>query len=226
MRTNSDALRMVAESHVDLAKTIAAVKGLPRNASVVPPPAEPESTDDDDDDDEQEERPRHWVELIMPLAEKAAELVPALVMGKVMQQPGANDQNVQREPSDASSYGDLASKPNWELRDLYNLNYAAAKAAAKKAAKQGAATGASASEVPKPSLQARVMADPKLVSQFVAIKALLSADEGARLLELGQRLSEQQQEWLLAQIRAVSPDEAASQLRGLLVELNEAKPST
>jgi hypothetical protein len=32
MRTNSDALRMVAESHVDLAKTIAAVKGMPRNA--------------------------------------------------------------------------------------------------------------------------------------------------------------------------------------------------
>ncbi|MEO8548766.1 MAG: hypothetical protein ABI678_02290, partial [Kofleriaceae bacterium] len=37
MRTNSDALRVVAESQVDLAKAVATVKGLPRNAQLAPP---------------------------------------------------------------------------------------------------------------------------------------------------------------------------------------------
>ena len=221
MRTNSDALRMVAESHVDLAKTIAAVKGLPRNATITSAPPEPESADDDEDDEQ--ERPRHWVELMMPFAEKAAELVPALVMGKVTQRT-ANDQSAPREQGDASTHADLASKPNWEVRDYLDLNYAAAKAKAKKAAKQAADAGASVA--PKPSLQARVMADPKLMAQFVAIKSLLSADESAQLFELGQRLSEQEREWLLAQISAVSAENAAALLQGMLAELGEAKPST
>jgi hypothetical protein len=225
MRTNSDALRMVAESHVDLAKTIAAVKGLPRNAAVpIPAPAAGSESTDDDEDEEEEERPRHWVELMMPLAEKAAEVVPALVMGKVMQR-SANDQSVPREQGDVATDADLASKPNWEFRDLVDLNYAAAKAKAKKTAK-AAEAGAIASATPKPSLQSRVMADPKLLGQFVTIQSLLSADEASQLLDLGQRLSEQEQERLLAEISAVSPENAAALLRGVLAELNDAKPST
>jgi hypothetical protein len=224
MRTNSDALRMVAESHVDLAKMIATVKGLPRNAiaAFTAPPAEPES--DEDEEDEKDQQPKHWVELMMPLAEKAAEIVPALVMGKVMQR-SANDHSAPREHADASTDADLSSKPNWEFRDLVDLNYAAAKAKAKKAAKLAAEAGAGAT-TPKPSLQARVMADPKLLAQFVTIKSLLSADEASQLFELGQRLSEQEQELLLAEISAVSPAKAAVLLRGMLAELNGAKPST
>jgi hypothetical protein len=191
MRTNSDALRMVAESHVDLAKTIAAVKGLPRNAGAMPTPLPESEPDEDDEEDDEEPRPRHWVELMMPLAAKAAEVVPALVMGKVMQ-TGANAQGAVRE-RDAPIDADLASKPNWELRDFVDLNYAAAKARAKKAAKHAGDAGTSASA--KPSLQARVMADPKLMAQFLAIKSLLDADEAAELLALGQRLDEQEQEW-------------------------------
>jgi hypothetical protein len=226
MRTNSDALRMVAESHVDLAKTIAAVKGMPRNAAMpIPAPPASESTDDDDDDEEEEERPRHWVELMMPLAEKAAEVVPALVMGKVMQR-SANDSSTPREQGDVATDTELASKPNWEFRDLVDLNYAAAKAKAKKTAKQAAEAGATASATPKPSLQSRVMADPKLFGHFVAIKSLLSADEAAQLLELGQRASEQEQEWLLGKIRAATPETAAAVLRGMLADLNQADPST
>ena len=223
LRTNSDALRMVAESHVDLAKTIAAVKGLPRNAlPAVPAPAPmpPESTDEDDD--AIEERPRHWVEVVMPFAEKAAELVPALVMGKVMPR-SANDQAA-RPQQGAPADADLVSKPNWEFRDFIDLNYAAAKAKAKKAAKQAADAGAAAPS--KPSLQARVMADPKLMAQFVAIKALLSADESMQLLDLGRRASEQELEWLLGKISGLSPEEAAALLRGMLAELQRAASST
>lgn len=217
MRTNSDALRMVAESHVDLAKTIAAVKGLPRNAIVPPMPLDqPEVDDDDEDDDDEDERPKHWVELMMPLAEKAAEIVPALVMGKVMQH-GANDQIARHQG--VSGDASLASKPSWELRDFVDFKYAAEKASAKKAAKLDAET----STAPKPSLQSRVMADPKLMSQFFAIKSLLSNDEASQLFALGQTLSEREQEWLLAQIGAETPEKAAVLLRGMLAELNEAK---
>jgi hypothetical protein len=212
MRTNSDALRMVAESHVDLAKTIAAVKGLPRNAIAVPTPAaEPE--DDEDDDDIDEERPKHWVELMMPLATKAAEIVPALVMGKVMQ-ASANDQVAPKQTS--SGDASLASKPNWELRDLVDFNYAAEKANAKKVAKFNAAPSAA----PKPSLQERVMADPKLMAQFYAIQALLTADECKQLLALGQTLGEKDQEWLLSQIGGETPEKATALLRGMLAELH------
>ena len=85
MRTNSDALRIVTESHVDLAKTIATVKGLPRNATyMLPPSAQVDDDQDEDDDAPPPEKPRHFVELLMPLAEKAAEIVPALVAGKMM----------------------------------------------------------------------------------------------------------------------------------------------
>ena len=218
MRTNSEALRMVAESHVDLAKTIAAVKGLPRNAAVaVVPPAV--DSDDDEEDEEVEERPRHWVELVMPFAEKAAEVVPALVMGKVMQR-SANDSNA---PAEADTDADLASKPRWEPRDLIDLKYAAAKAKARKAAKQAGDAAASTS---KPSLQARVMADPTLMAHFMAIKALLGTDEAAQLLGVGQRASEQELELLLAQIRGLSPEDAAALLRGMLAELRAAESST
>ena len=221
LRTNSDALRMVAESHVDLAKMIAAVKGLPRNAPVaVPAPASPAEATDDEEDEEVEVRPRHWVELVLPFAQKAAEVVPSLVMGKVMQR-SANDQNA---PGDADADVDLASKPSWEPRDLVDLKYAAAKAKAKKAAKQAADAGAAAP--PKPSLQARVMADPTLMAHFMAIKALLGTDEAAQLLAVGQRASEQELELLLAQIRGLSPEDAAALLRGMLAELRATESST
>nr|HEX4318162.1 hypothetical protein [Kofleriaceae bacterium] len=51
MQTNSDALRIVTESHV--AKAIAASKGLPRNAAyVVPPPAAEAEEDEADEPDD------------------------------------------------------------------------------------------------------------------------------------------------------------------------------
>ena len=56
MRTNSDALRLVTDSHVDLAKVLASAKGMPRNLAL-PPPIHIESddaSDDDDDDDDTE----------------------------------------------------------------------------------------------------------------------------------------------------------------------------
>jgi hypothetical protein len=114
---------------------------------------------------------------------------------------------------------ELAARPNWEARDFLNLNYAAAKARAKKAARQ-------ASAMPKASLQVRVMSDPKLLAHFMAIKALLQPDEAMKLLALGERMSEREQESLLAEVSARSAEDAALLLRALLVELDAANPTT
>lgn len=54
-RTNSDALRAIAESQADWVKAIAAAKGLPRNVAFLPP--SPPPTDGDDDDEEAEGEP-------------------------------------------------------------------------------------------------------------------------------------------------------------------------
>ena len=119
-----------------------------------------------------------------------------------------------------ASLPDLASKPNWELRDFFDLNYAARKAQAKKAAKAASETGEA--RVATQSLQARVMADPKLVAHFMAIKACLDPQEASAILALGERLTTEEQESLLENVRALSAPQAAAVLRGLLSELNKA----
>ncbi len=90
MRTNSDALRLVAESQVDLAKTIASVKGLPRNAAMFLPQTPPANVSIDEDDDDEEEAddesqpaPTTYLDLLMPFSEalagKVADRVPGLL---------------------------------------------------------------------------------------------------------------------------------------------------
>ena len=70
------------------------------------------------------------------------------------------------------------------------------------------------------------MADPKLMAHFLAIKALLSDDEAAQLLAVGQRANEQELDFLLSQITGLSPEDAAALLRGTLAELQRAESVT
>jgi hypothetical protein len=103
-----------------------------------------------------------------------------------------------------------------ELRELVDLRYAAEKGKARRDATQAAT---------KSSLKARVVANPKLMAHFLAIKELLRPDEAEKILALGDRISEEQQEWLLAQVSAVSPAEAVAVLRTMLAELSAVKVS-
>ena len=68
-------------------------------------------------------------------------------------------------------------------------------------------------------MQSRAMADPKLMAHFMAIKSHLDPDEAGQLVALGERIGEEQQEWLLAQVSALSPPDAAALLRTMLHEL-------
>lgn len=194
MRTNSDALRLVAESQVDLAKTIASVKGLPRNAAMYLPPTAPalavnDEADDDDDDiiDEQSQQaaPTNAFDLLMPfseaLAEKIADVVPNLAPGLF---GGASANGTPADTASAPTAADdnIANRP-FEPRELIDIGYAHRKGEAKRAASQQRPEK-------RVSLQARVMKDPQLFRQVTAIQKLLTPDEINTLMSSASTWSE------------------------------------
>ncbi len=215
MRVNSEALRAVTESQADWVKSIGSARGFHRNgAPPLPLPEPPRNDEEDDEDDDEPAQNKTIYDVLAPLAEHWAPSVKPLMS---MLAGGAGAKALASGP--AGPQGDtLASKPRWELRELVDLNYASAKAKATKEAKRAAST--------TNTLQARVMTDPRLMAHFLAIKSLLDPDEAAQILALGERISEDQQEWLIAQVSGLNPAEAAALLRTTLAELSEAKAPT
>lgn len=207
MRTNSDALRLVAESQVDLAKTIASVKGLPRNAAMFLPQTPPAnaSTDEDEDeeeaDDESQPAPTNYLDLLMPFSEalagKVADMVPGLL--------GGATGNTDAPTAETARSDDLANRP-FEARELVDLRYAHRKAEAKRNASQQ-------QSVP---LQARVMNDPQLVRQIIAIKALLAPEEIETLLAAASTWSDAAQTKFLETIKPIPPNDAVVYCREVI----------
>ncbi|MDQ3341709.1 MAG: hypothetical protein M4D80_41695 [Myxococcota bacterium] len=216
MRVNSEALRAVTESQADWVKSVASVRGFFRNsAPSLPPPEPPRNDEEDDEDDDEPAQNKTIYDVLAPLAEHWAPSVKPLMS---LLAGGAGAKALASGPAAPQGDSALALKPSWELRELVDLNYAAAKAKAKKEAKGAAST--------TNSLQARVMTDPTLMAHFLAIKSVLAPDEAAQILALGERITEDQQEWLIAQVSALNAAEAAALLRTTLAELSEAKAST
>ncbi|MFN0248753.1 MAG: hypothetical protein ACKV2T_17825 [Kofleriaceae bacterium] len=225
MRTNSDALRLVAESQVDLAKTIATVKGLPRNAArylpATAPAANDDATDSDEDDDEEEEAqaaPTNPYDLLMPFSEAIAGKVADLIPGFLTAAPGAVTSKIgdavesgESKPS-ASKADDLASR-GFEARDLFDLDYAHRKGEAKREAKK-----ATAHSTP---LQARVMKDPELLRLVIAIKKELPAEETAMLLSAAAKWPEAAQTKFIDTIRPLAVDEALVYCREVIATIRE-----
>lgn len=156
-------------------------------------------------------------DVLAPIAENLAPSVKPIVSMLTSGGSAAPRNGAALAAGDATDAdAQLADKPNWEFRDFVDLTYAAKKAKAKKERRQANT---------KPSLQARVMSDPKLLSHFMAIKELLQPDEAMKLVALGERMTEQEQEALLAESSALSAKDAAQLLRALLAELEAATPS-
>ncbi|MEO8551173.1 MAG: hypothetical protein ABI678_14420 [Kofleriaceae bacterium] len=222
MRTHVDALRIVAESHVDLAKAVVSAKGLPRNAMQLLPAPQPKDDSDDDDDDDNddaaaEDRQPHWVELLMPLAQKAAEIVPGLVIGNVAQRSTRHT-----ETSEAGAMHDdaeLANRPKWEARDLVDLKYAARKGEAKRAARDRPSS--SATGIGIGALQARVMADPALVEHLFAIKAQLEPHETDALMGAIAGSSDEERSKVIEHIKSLRLEESVEFCRELVHAIRE-----
>lgn len=211
MRTNSEALRTVADSQVDLAKALAAAKGI-RNASFYAPP---QVIDADDDVEEVQEAPvaapKGWVDLLLPAVQELAKAVPAIMVGKAMQ-PTATAPTLSGEVAEGEE--DLASRPSWEMRDLLDLRYAARKAQAKKAAREAPPPAAALA-----TLQAHITNDPALMQQLFAIKAQLSADEIETLLGAVARSSESEQMSFIDSVKALPTEQAVALCRELVIEI-------
>ncbi|MEJ7598461.1 MAG: hypothetical protein WKG01_11170 [Kofleriaceae bacterium] len=223
MRTNSDALRIVAESQVDLAKTLATAKGLPRNAAFITPAitnaAQTEDDNDDDDGRDGDGRPRHIIELLMPLAEKFAEIIPGLVVGRAMQtNPGQGGSKALAPAPDSQHVDDdLATRPGFELRDMVDLGYAKRKGDAKRAAKQQQVVRADAAA----SIQARIMADPAVMIQLLAIKQQLAAGEIDALMAAVARTSEAEQLKFIDAVQDLPLEAAVEFCRDVVKSIHE-----
>jgi hypothetical protein len=224
MRTNTDALRLVAESQVDLAKAIVTAKGLPRNVAfpaLATAPAN-QSTGEVDDDGEDVEppvsRPTNVYDLLMPFSEKAAELAPMFLgIGGPGQAGAAPIVTTDAGAATTSAAVDLASRP-FEMRELVDLDYAHRKGAAKR-------DHASAADV-RASIQRRIMADPQLVQQVMAIKSALGSDEINELIAAAASWPVAQQDELLARIKPLSTEQAVLFCRETLNQIRAQQQPT
>jgi hypothetical protein len=231
MRANGEALRSVAVAQADWVKSIASSRGFFRNG---PPPMLPSKREDDDEEDEQDDDDDDPVEpqkktiydVLAPFAEQIAPSVGPLV---TMLTSGAKNAPAVQSGSTPTArvdgpHTDLASRPNWEVRDFIDFRYSSEKAKAKKAAQAAQASSDQPNATTaKRSLQERVRADPKLLAHFMAISALLSDGERVGLMGFANQFGDLEQERLLAEIRARPAAEAATLLRALLVELNPSQ---
>lgn len=215
-RVNSEALRSVAASQADWVKSIASARGFFRNSHVPTPNVVEEAPETDD---VEEPRNKTIYDVLAPLAEHWGPSVKPLVSMLTSGPTGGSRNAATGAPTEgASRGGDLEKAPNWEFRDLIDLNYAASKAKAKKAKHS--------MEARKESLQARLVSDPKLLSHFMAIKELLQPEEVARILALGESTTDEQLQWLIEQVSALPVEAAAALLRNTLVELDQMKFTT
>lgn len=219
MRTNAEALRTVTEAHVDLSKSMAAAKGL-RNAALFMP-REPEPAPEDEEEYDEPPREKTWVDLALPFAEQLATVVPALAAGR-LGASGVEPSNDEQPPAEplTDEEAALVDRPNWELRDLTDLAYAKRKADAKR--KHAAAKATPSGDAWK----ARVMRDPQVMQKVFAIKAQLTDDELAVLLDAIGKAPEGEQIALLDQLKVMTADEAVAICRQMIQTLRTADAHT
>ena len=108
-------------------------------------------------------------------------------------------------PAESAPTDDLANRP-FEARELVDLRYAHRKAEAKR----------NASQQPSAPLQARVMKDPQLVRQIMAIKALLAPEEIETLLSAASTWSDAAQTKFLETIKPIPANDAVVYCREVI----------
>ncbi|MEJ7596609.1 MAG: hypothetical protein WKG01_01765 [Kofleriaceae bacterium] len=97
----------------------------------------------------------------MRFAEKAAEMFPGLVMGKVALHAQAQTPVLPSANGPSAADDDVENRPMFQARDLVDLEYAKRKGDAKRAAKRG--TQNAASTASPAAIEARITRDPALV---------------------------------------------------------------
>lgn len=232
LRTNSDALRMVAESHVDLAKSIAAAKGLPRNANLaalhaltVADRAASEKDEEDEVEDEGEPPSADagvpaWVsQVLIPLApviKLGSDFLSSKLTGKGPETSGQPVVGAVGEVAPENYDAALVNAPNIEARDFTDLNYAYRKGQAKRAHK--AAVQAQAA-VPSSTFLMRLMEDPAVAERVMAVQGQLPPNDVALLMRALRSLTEEQLTELVSGLRDRPPADAVGVFRQMVADL-------
>jgi hypothetical protein len=208
--------------------------------------ASAEEDGDDEDDDVHEEvaseaaaKPPHWSEQFAPIIGSIAQQVGPAIMAWASKQTAGSSSGV-KESSDKNSTDD--DRPPWELRDLFNWNYAYKKSAAhreRKAAEKQAAEQAEAQQEAVAELAARLrlaiaaasspeqgvdlmrlmqLLPPSTVAKFTRIHGELSADERADAMAILQRFDPSTLEQLLIVFDGDTVERSADALRRLVAE--------
>lgn len=224
--TLRDGIRDLASAQATWINTLASARGFFRNAqpaviSVASRASghdEHDSARDDDDQDSEDEATAastNIYDVLMPFAEQAAPMLPLLAGGALGAKPAADGvASPEAAPVEETSADvELEGKP-WELRELVDLRYAAAKGQAKDATRVRTPQPAT-SAMP---LQARIMADPTLLAHVMSVKELLTSAEIAELFELASTISDSEQQAVVDMLSQNSPERAAHLIRYVLDE--------
>ena len=229
-RTNSDALRAIAESQADWVTAIAAAKGLPRNVAFPPPqlPPPPDDDDDDDEDDEDEGEPAESKQGgVEAFVGAMAPFIPSLMSNwssKPKQIDGGTGQAIRHL---ARIRAALTPKER-DYLDIVLTDPESGEAIAidltSKTVDDAVAMirhGVSATSEPRRNGTPPVsMNDPALLQKVAAVSGLLKPDERARLMALAPRLMNSQAAMeLVGNLLPLSHEAAAEWLRANLDEV-------
>jgi hypothetical protein len=218
-RTNSEAMRAIAESQAEWVKAIAAAKGLPRNVAFPPPPPPDDDVDEEDDDEPPPTKSDGGVDAFLGAV---APFLPNLVSnwsGKNKQSNGTNAMThlahirAALTPMERTYLDEVLTDPE--------AGEAIANELANKTVEDAVLTirhGVKKTQGKGP--RAISMNDPILIEKMTAVSTLLQNDERMRLMKLAPRImSSPEAVELIGELLPLSNEAAAKWLRSHLDEL-------
>ena len=227
-RTNSDALRAIAESQADWVKAIAAAKGLPRNVAFIPPPPQPLPDDDGDDVEEDDSEPapakQGGVEAFVGAM---APFMPGL-MANWSNKPKQTERGAGQAITHLARIRVALAPKEREYLDVVLTDAESGEAIAidlaSKTVDDAVAMirhGVSTTSGPRRNGMPPIsMNDPALIQKVLAVSALLEPAERARLMSLAPHLMQSPEAMeLVSNLLPLSHEAAAEWLRSKLDEI-------
>ena len=226
-RTNSEAMRAIAESQADWVKAIAAAKGLPRNVAFPPPPPPPDEDDDEEEADEPGPAKKGGVDAFL---EAVSPYVPGMM--SAWQVKGAKKTGSAETKNSVAHFARIRLALVGKERDYLDILLADEQAGdaiaselAQKSVDEAAAwiratMNRQPVKTPVAKAPTNLMNDPLVVKKVQAISLLLAPDERARLMKLAPRMMNSPDALeIIEKLVPLSDKDAAEWLRSHLAEI-------
>ena len=216
-RTNSEAMRAIAESQADWIKAIAAAKGLPRNLALPPPP--PPDYSDDEEDEPPPPKNEGGVDVFLGAV---APFLPNLVSSWSGKNKQSNDTNAMTHLARIRSV--LTAIERTCLDEVLTdpeVGEAFANDLASKTVEDAVLTIRHGVKKTQSNTRRPIsMNDPILMEKVTAVALLLQTEERVRLMKLAPRImNSPEAQNLVSELLPLSNEAAAKWLRAHLDEL-------